>query len=72
MRKIKSDPEATHPPDDIKKSIEVMVLEHAHDNRLSCASAHEIAATLNVDLSWIGIIADTLKLKVSNCQLGCF
>ena len=44
----------------------------AVDNRLSCGAAHDLAARLQVSLREIGEVCNELKVKISNCQLGCF
>jgi len=44
----------------------------SQDNRLSCAAAHELARELNVSLTEIGSICNELKIKIADCQLGCF
>ncbi len=48
------------------------VKEAAPEGRLTCAKAHEIAKNLNVPLLTVGQAADELKIKIKNCQLGCF
>lgn len=44
----------------------------ARDNRLSCASAHELARKLNVAPEELGSICNDLKIKITACRLGCF
>jgi hypothetical protein len=44
----------------------------SRDNRLSCATAHELARELNLSLEEIGSICNELKIKITACQLGCF
>jgi len=41
-------------------------------NRLSCERAHDLAHELGVSLQEIGKACNDLKIKISNCQLGCF
>ncbi len=42
------------------------------DDRLSCEAAHAIGRELNVPLREIGAVCDELKIKIKECQLGCF
>jgi len=42
------------------------------EGRISCADAHALARKLGVELILIGKAADELKIKIRNCQLGCF
>ena len=44
------------------------------DNKkyISCAIAFEIAKELNVNVSVIGKICNQEKIKLKNCQIGCF
>ena len=44
----------------------------AVNNRLSCGAAHDLSARLQVSLREIGEVCNGLKIKISNCQLGCF
>ncbi len=44
----------------------------SRDNRLSCEQAHILAKELNVSLGEIGALCNTLNIKISACQLGCF
>ena len=42
------------------------------DDRLSCPVAFEIAGELKVSPRQVGDMANKLKVRISNCQLGCF
>lgn len=44
----------------------------APDGRISCVAAHGLAEKLGVEILMIGKAADELKIKINNCQLGCF
>ena len=44
----------------------------ADEGRLSCAVAQGIADDLGVSYKDVGKAADNLKLKIRDCQLGCF
>lgn len=39
---------------------------------LPCKTAHELGRELKVNLKEIGDAATSMKIKISNCQLGCF
>jgi hypothetical protein len=42
------------------------------NNRLSCEKAHDLAKKLNTSLQEIGMLCNELKIKIADCQLGCF
>ena len=42
------------------------------NGRLSCEKAHELVKELNISLQEIGALCDELKIKIADCQLGCF
>ncbi len=44
----------------------------AADGKLSCTAARKIAEDLKVPLGEVGKAADELKIKIRNCELGCF
>jgi len=54
--------------DRIKDSLKV----RAVDGRLTCPAARKIAEELKVPFGEVGRAADELKIKISNCELGCF
>ncbi|MDR1701663.1 MAG: hypothetical protein LBR56_02680 [Sporomusaceae bacterium] len=54
------------------EAIVAKVKEAAKDGRLSCAAAFKLANEENVAPAVIGKAADTAKIKIINCQLGCF
>jgi hypothetical protein len=45
---------------------------HAADGRIDCRDALAIAARLGVPPSQVGRICNVDKIKIANCQLGCF
>lgn len=55
-----------------QKELEKRLYEAAIDNRIQCASAFAIARSLGIPPVEVGKAADKLKIKISNCQLGCF
>ncbi len=60
----------------MEEPIEAKVLqaisEVAVDNHLTCAEAWQLAEALGVPLSVIGRAANQLRVKIRECQLGCF
>jgi hypothetical protein len=42
------------------------------DGRINCAQAQQFARDNNISMNKMKSFLDVLKLKVSNCQLGCF
>jgi len=43
-----------------------------HNNRITCAKAWEFADKFGITKKEIGEILNELKIKITNCQLGCF
>lgn len=58
--------------DKIPANVLEAVKNAAPDGKISCAAAHSLAAQLGVEILLIGKAADELKIKINNCQLGCF
>ena len=57
------------PPDsDVAKAVQASLTA----GQLPCAEAYEIARKLRVSRRRIGDTATQLKIKIANCQLGCF
>lgn len=44
----------------------------AQGGRLGCGRAHELSEELGVGLEEIGAVCNELKIKIKECQLGCF
>lgn len=55
-----------------KKSITELLHEKSADGRISCTLARAIAEELGVSPRDVGETADELKIKIKNCELGCF
>ncbi len=55
-----------------KKRIQDLLNERSVDQRISCADARTIAEELGISYAEIGKVADELKIKIRDCQLGCF
>lgn len=56
----------------VAPAIEEAVRKKVHDNRITCRDAHDIAASLGVDVRDVGICIDLMEVRLSNCQLGLF
>ena len=54
-----------------EKMIEAVQMASVN-NRLNCKRAHELAKELNTSLQEIGALCNELKIKIADCQLGCF
>lgn len=68
MRAEKTKPVVAEIPVEVREAVKAA----APEGRLSCAKAHELAATLDVPLLVVGQAADALGVKIVSCQLGCF
>lgn len=44
----------------------------AHQGRISCADARQLAEKLNLEYRQIGKACDEAGIKISGCELGCF
>lgn len=55
-----------------EKLIETRIQERAVDNRITCPVLRKIAEELGVSYKIAGETANRLKIKVKNCDLGCF
>jgi len=51
-----------------ESSIEVLYV----NGRISCSTARAIASHLEITLSQTGQLLDHLKVKIRQCELGCF
>jgi hypothetical protein len=44
----------------------------AKDGKIPCAMAFKVAKECSVSTKEIGTLLNQLKIKIANCQLGCF
>lgn len=58
--------------EEIGKIIEDAVVEEDGGRKLACAKAFILAADYGVKLRDISRYCNQNKIKISNCQLGCF
>ncbi len=56
----------------MNKKIAEEIEKKAVDSRLPCPVARKIAQDLAVAYKEVGETADALKIKITNCELGCF
>lgn len=56
----------------MKEKIQEEIKKRAKDNRLPCAVARKIALDLSVSYKEVGKAANELRVKITNCELGCF
>ena len=55
-----------------KQQIYEEIVRVAEDGRISCVRCFEIAQRCGVSPELIGEVCDDHKVKIRNCQLGCF
>lgn len=56
----------------MKDKIAEEIKKKAINNRIPCPVARQIAKELSVSYKEVGRIADELKVKITDCELGCF
>jgi hypothetical protein len=56
----------------IHERIKEAIQQNAVENRLSCTIARKIASDLSVPLKDVGQAANELRIKITDCELGCF
>ena len=62
-----------HPAEtELNPRIAEAVKRKATNNRISCASAHEIVDETGATPAEVGIALDLLEMRITNCQLGLF
>lgn len=54
------------------KSLIEAVKNASLQNRITCIMARELAERFDVPASEIGRLASELKIKITECELGCF
>jgi hypothetical protein len=55
-----------------RKKLEKVILKKAKDGKLPCAICFKIAEDFGISKREIGKILNEIKIKISQCQLGCF
>ncbi|MFH1015303.1 MAG: hypothetical protein V1762_05240 [Nitrospirota bacterium] len=56
----------------MKDKVEEEIKKNAIEGKLPCSIARTIAEDLGISYKIVGNAADRLKIKITNCQLGCF
>ncbi len=54
------------------KGIEEIIKKKAKDGKLPCAVCFKIAEDFGISNKEMGKILNEMKVKISQCQLGCF
>ncbi|GAB4347420.1 MAG: hypothetical protein Kow0099_29390 [Candidatus Abyssubacteria bacterium] len=54
------------------KDLEAAIRSRAKNNRITCAEMFAIADKLKLPRKQVGDAATALKIKIHQCQLGCF
>ena len=55
-----------------RKKIEELIKKKAKDGKLPCAMCFKIAEDFGISKKEMGKILNEVKVKISQCQLGCF
>ncbi len=55
-----------------RKRVEAILLEKATDGKIPCALCFRIAEDHKISKREMGKILNEMKIKISQCQLGCF
>jgi hypothetical protein len=54
------------------EEITAKLQEAAKDGKIPCAVAQKIATDNNVSMKVVGDLLNQMKIKIKQCQLGCF
>jgi len=55
-----------------RKKLEEAIKEKAKEGKIPCALCFKIAEDFGISKREIGKVLDEIKIKVGQCQLGCF
>jgi hypothetical protein len=55
-----------------RDKLEKVILEKAKEGKLPCAICFKIAEDFGISNREMGKILNEMKVKISQCQLGCF
>lgn len=55
-----------------KEKLIAAIVKVSVEGRLTCEKAHELGKELDVPLREIGVVCNELRIKIKDCQLGCF
>ena len=56
----------------MEEEITEKIREVSKDGKITCAMAQKIALENKVPMKQLGDLLNQLKIKISQCQLGCF
>jgi len=56
----------------LKKELRSYIKKNAKDRKITCAVLRKIAEKLSIPYKEAGETANELKIKIRNCDLGCF
>ncbi len=55
-----------------RKILEDTLKKTARNGKIACSALRHIAEKSSVSYKFAGKVADELKIKIKNCDLGCF
>ena len=55
-----------------RKKLEAVIKEKVKDEKLPCAMCFKIAEEFGISKREMGKVLNKMKVKISQCQLGCF
>jgi hypothetical protein len=55
-----------------RKKLEEMILAKVEDGKIPCAMCFKIAEDFGIPKKEMGKVLNEIKVKISQCQLGCF
>jgi len=55
-----------------EEEIAAKLKETAKDGKISCALAQKIAIENKISMKQVGNLLNKMKIKIAQCQLGCF
>jgi hypothetical protein len=55
-----------------EEEIAAKLKEAAKDGKISCAMAQKIASENKIPMKQVGNLLNKMKIKIAQCQLGCF
>ena len=56
----------------MQEKIQEEVKKKSKNGRIPCPVARKIAQELSVSYQEVGMAADALNIKITDCELGCF
>jgi hypothetical protein len=55
-----------------QEDVTIRIKAAAPDGKIACAAAFRLAEELGLSRRDLGELLNTLKIKITHCQLGCF